>query len=144
MIGPDGELIDAGYLAPFRYLAPRTALAFCVTVSHAEHVAARFRDSGIPAASIDGTMSADERRNLVNRLRTGAIRVLTSCEIISEGFDAPADYGHHRTLPVPPAVTRIERRVVAMLSWPRKRCRSVMSIPSASSRVATVCRSRCG
>jgi DNA repair protein RadD len=135
VIGPDvRELIDAGHLAPFRYLAPRTpidlsgvrslggdfnsgdleqavdqdgitgdvvahyeqhlagrtAIAFCVTVNHAEHVAQRFRDAGIQAASIDGTMSADERRNLVDQLRTGALRVLTSCEIISEGFDAPA------------------------------------------------------
>jgi hypothetical protein len=33
-------------------------------------------------------------------------------------------------------------RVVTMLAWPRKCCRSVMSIPRASSRVAIVCRSR--
>lgn len=134
VLGPDvRDLIDAGYLAPFRYLAPnapdlsgvrttagdynaadladvldrdtvignvvshylkhlapRTAITFCVTVAHAEHVALRFRDAGIPAASIDGSMSSDERRDMVERLRTGDIRVLTSCEIISEGFDAPA------------------------------------------------------
>jgi superfamily II DNA or RNA helicase len=135
VIGPDvRELIEAGHLAPFRYLAPtteidmsrvrttagdfniadlenaldqdgitgnvvahylkhlpgRTAIAFCCTIAHAEHVATRFRDNGIPAASIDGNMSADERRDLVKRLRDGDIRVLTSCEVISEGFDAPA------------------------------------------------------
>jgi superfamily II DNA or RNA helicase len=135
VLGPDvRELIDAGYLAPFRYLAPstaidlshvrsiggdynagdleravdqdcitgdvvqhylkhlsgRTALAFCVTVAHAEHVAGRFRDAGIAAASIDGTMSSDQRHDLVGKLRTHDVRVLTSCEIISEGFDAPA------------------------------------------------------
>jgi superfamily II DNA or RNA helicase len=135
VIGPDvRDLIGAGYLAPFRclapataidlsavrttagdydtadladaldrdaiigdvvihylkHLAPRTAIAFCVTVAHAEHVAARFQDAGIPAASIDGSMSADERRERVERLRNGDIRVLSSCEIISEGFDAPA------------------------------------------------------
>ena len=93
VVGPDvRELIDAGYLAPFRYLAPntaidlshvrttggdynaadleraldqdgitgdvvehylkhlagRTAIAFCVTVAHAEHVAVRFRDAWHP------------------------------------------------------------------------------------------------
>jgi DNA repair protein RadD len=73
-----------------KHLAPRTAIAFCVTVAHAEHVAVRFRDAGLQATSIDGTMSSDQRHDLVNRLRTGAIRVLTSCEIVSEGFDAPA------------------------------------------------------
>ena len=55
-----------------------------------KHVAERFRDHGILAASIDGNMSADQRRDLVNKLRDGDIRVLTSCDIISEGFDAPA------------------------------------------------------
>jgi DNA repair protein RadD len=73
-----------------RHIAPRTAIAFCVTVAHAEHVALRFRDNGIPAASIDGNMPTTRRRDLVSRLRDGSIRVLTSCEIISEGFDAPA------------------------------------------------------
>jgi DNA repair protein RadD len=53
-------------------------------------VALQFRDAGIRAASIDGGMTADQRRDLVERLRIGDIRVLTSCQIISEGFDAPA------------------------------------------------------
>jgi DNA repair protein RadD len=35
-------------------------------------------------------MSLGQRHNLVNRLRNGDILVLTSCDIISEGFDAPA------------------------------------------------------
>ena len=73
-----------------RHLAPRTAICFTITIAHAEHVAQQFLDAGVPAASIDGTMRADERRDAVNRLRTGDIRVLCSCEIISEGFDAPA------------------------------------------------------
>ena len=46
-----------------KHLAPRTAIAFCVTVAHAEHVAQCFLDAGIPAASIDGTMSTEKRRD---------------------------------------------------------------------------------
>ena len=135
VMGPDvDQLIVEGYLAPFRYLAPttaidmngvrstagdynsrdleravdqraitgdvighylahvapRTAIAFCVTVEHAEHVAQQFRDNGIAAASIDGSMRPEVRRNIVDRLRDGDLRVLTSCEVISEGFDCPA------------------------------------------------------
>jgi superfamily II DNA or RNA helicase len=135
VLGPDvGELIEAGYLAPYRYFAPalsvdlsgvrsvggdfvasdledaldtvsitgdvvkhylshlggRTAIAFCATVAHAEHVAQQFRDSGIASASIDGTMQRDRRHGLVNALRSGSIRVLTSCDLISEGFDVPS------------------------------------------------------
>jgi superfamily II DNA or RNA helicase len=72
------------------HLGGRTAIAFTCTVAHANHVALRFRNAGIPAESIDGSMTPAERRAVVGRLRTGAIRVLTSCEVISEGFDAPA------------------------------------------------------
>jgi DNA repair protein RadD len=73
-----------------QHIAPRTAICFCVTVAHAEHVAMQFRDAGIAAASIDGSMQPDERRAVVEQLRRGDVRVLTSCEVISEGFDAPA------------------------------------------------------
>jgi DNA repair protein RadD len=73
-----------------RHLGGRTAIAFCCTVAHAEHVACDFRAAGIPAASIDGAMRPGERAALVEMLRCGAIRVLTSCDLISEGFDAPA------------------------------------------------------
>jgi DNA repair protein RadD len=134
VVGPDvQDLIDQGFLAPFRYLAPgtvdissvstvggdynlaeleaavdqscitgnavehylkhlarRTAIVFCTTIAHAENVARQFREAGIPAASIDGKMRPDQRREMVERLRSGVIRVLASCEIISEGFDVPA------------------------------------------------------
>ena len=87
----DQDAITGDVVAHYlRHLRGRTAIAFCVTVAHAEHVAVRFRDAGIPAASIDCTMSSDQRHDLINKLRTGELRVLTSCEIISEGFDLPA------------------------------------------------------
>ena len=137
VVGPSvRELIEGGYLAPFKYLAPptridlsrvrttagdrrvneladamdqsiitgdciehyrahtsdggRTAIAFCVTVSHAEHVAAAFRAAGITAASIDGRMDRQRRDTLLDGLRRGELKILSSCELISEGFDAPS------------------------------------------------------
>jgi DNA repair protein RadD len=135
VVGPSvRELIDRGYLARFRYLAPpmrvdlsrvrsvggdfhhgeladamdrsaitgdciehyrthldgRTAIAFCTTIAHAEHVAAAFRAAGITSASIDGRMNRERRDTLLGGLRSGDLNVLTSCELISEGFDAPA------------------------------------------------------
>jgi DNA repair protein RadD len=75
------------------HLDGRTAIAFCITVGHAANVAQQFSSAGIPAASIDGSMGRDERRDLVTRLRTGDIRLLTSCMLISEGFDVPSVNG---------------------------------------------------
>lgn len=64
-------------------------VAFCATVAHAENTARKFREAGIPSASIDGSLSPEERANRIDALRRGHIKVLTSCDLISEGFDLP-------------------------------------------------------
>ena len=128
------ELIDAGFLSPYRIFAPPNALdltgvrtrmgdyakeqlaeaidkpsitgdsvehykrltpgkravAFCVSVAHAQHVAAEFRQAGVPAEFLDGTLDALERDRTIKRFESGETLVLSSCDIISEGFDLPA------------------------------------------------------
>lgn len=76
-----------------RFLSGRPAIAFCVTVDHAKSVAECFNAAGVPAASIDGSMSHGERKAIVDGLKTGKISVMTSCDLISEGFDVPAVSG---------------------------------------------------
>lgn len=73
-----------------QHLDGQTAIAFCCSVSHAEAVAELFNDSGITAASIDGTMDTATRRDLLDRLASGQIKVLTSCQLIGEGVDVPS------------------------------------------------------
>lgn len=73
-----------------QHLAPSTAIAFCVTVAHAEAVASMFVAAGVRAATIDGTLSRNARRELIDGLRTGEVQVLCSCEVISEGTDIPS------------------------------------------------------
>lgn len=65
------------------------AVAFCVSVEHAEHTAEQFRALGYRAVSIDGNMDKTLRRNIIADFGRGAINVLTSCDLISEGFDVP-------------------------------------------------------
>jgi superfamily II DNA or RNA helicase len=65
------------------------AVAFCVSVEHAGHVAQQFRDAGYRAVSIDGGMDRDVRRTVVADFKAGRINILTSCDLISEGFDMP-------------------------------------------------------
>ena len=74
-------------------LAGKPAIAFCVNVQHAYHVAAEFSAAGIASAGIDGTLPAGERARRVAALRSGEIKVLTSADLISEGFDVPGVYG---------------------------------------------------
>lgn len=73
-----------------RLAKDRQAVAFCVSVQHAKHVADQFMSAGIPAQSIDGRMPDDWRRGAVRDFREGRLKILTSCDLISEGFDVPA------------------------------------------------------
>jgi len=66
------------------------AIVFCVSVSHAEHVAQSFRDSGYKAYSVDGTMDDSTRSRILGGLGNGTIEVVTSCDLVSEGTDIPA------------------------------------------------------
>jgi superfamily II DNA or RNA helicase len=73
-----------------KHLDGQTAIAFCCSVAHAEAVARLFISAGIPAASIDGSMTSEQRRDLLQALGTGRIKVLTSCALIGEGVDVPS------------------------------------------------------
>lgn len=65
------------------------AVAFCASVAHAQHVAEQFLAAGFRADVLDGTLDKDTRRDRVRALGDGRLHVLTSCEIINEGFDLP-------------------------------------------------------
>ena len=87
----DKPTITGDAVAHYRRIAAgKRAIVFCVSVSHAEHVAAQFEAAGIHAASLDGGMSREERRSILRRFEAGDVPVLTSCDIVSEGFDVPA------------------------------------------------------
>ena len=75
------------------YLDGRPAIAFAVTVQHAEHIAEQFRAAGYRAASVDGKMEKAERRDRIAAIGDGRLNVLTSCDIISEGTDIPVVSG---------------------------------------------------
>jgi RNA polymerase subunit RPABC4/transcription elongation factor Spt4 len=76
-----------------RYLDGQTAIAFCCSVAHAEAVADLFQRNDVAAASIDGTMDAATREQLLADLGAGRLKVLTSCALIGEGVDVPSVAG---------------------------------------------------
>jgi DNA repair protein RadD len=65
------------------------AIAFSCTVEHAQRVADQFKAAGYRAASVDGAMAVKERDRIITGLATGALQVVTSCDLISEGLDIP-------------------------------------------------------
>jgi len=65
------------------------AVAFCASIRHSEHVANTFREAGYRWTSLDSTMAAEARRDAVLALGSGRLHGISSCDIISEGFDLP-------------------------------------------------------
>jgi len=75
----------------YKKLCPGTpAVAFCVSVAHAEHVAQKFRNAGFLAYSVDGSMEDEMRKSILGGLENGSVQIVTSCDLISEGTDIPA------------------------------------------------------
>jgi superfamily II DNA or RNA helicase len=66
------------------------AIAFCCTTDHAENVAAQFRSAGFTSQAILGTTTIAQRDQQLKDLASGAIQILTSVDVISEGTDVPA------------------------------------------------------
>jgi len=69
------------------------AVAFCVSIEHAQHTAEQFRAEGYRAMCLDGKMDKGLRRDVVCDFGRGEINVITSCDLISEGFDIPGIVG---------------------------------------------------
>lgn len=85
----DRQMITGCAVEHFREEGGRKAIAFCVSVEHAEHVAQEFREAGIDAVCVHGGMESAIRDRVLGDFAAGRVRVLTSCNLISEGFDVP-------------------------------------------------------
>lgn len=85
-----GEVVGCAVEHYARLCPGARAVAFAVSIEHAEAVAESFRLAGVPSASIDGTMDDAKRAGLLRDFSAGVVRVLVSCDLIGEGFDLPA------------------------------------------------------
>jgi DNA repair protein RadD len=106
------ELTDLGHLVPCRVFAPpqdigpgkmaldpteaylkhaegQRAVVFCVSVQHAETCAERMNAAGIKTGVVHGKLSPDSRRRTLAALDSGALQAITSCHVLTEGWDSP-------------------------------------------------------
>lgn len=65
------------------------ALAFCVSIEHAEFVAQRLTARGLPALAVHGKSSDEVRDDAPRRLREREVNVLCTCDLYNEGVDLP-------------------------------------------------------
>lgn len=86
----DKPTITGDAVAHYRRLCPgEPAVAFCVSIAHAEHVAAEFSRAGFRAVAVSGQTPDAQRRAALAGLGNGAIDVVTSADLIGEGVDIP-------------------------------------------------------
>jgi hypothetical protein len=64
-------------------------LGFCVSVAHAEWMARRFTEMGIPSRAVSGATPATERAAAVAALRDRRINAIFSRDVFNEGVDIP-------------------------------------------------------
>ena len=87
----DKSIITGSAVKHYAKHAPgKKAIAFCVGVKHAIEVAKDFREAGFAASHIDGGMDEAARDGVLQAFQDGRVQVLTSCDLVSEGFDLPA------------------------------------------------------
>jgi DNA repair protein RadD len=65
------------------------AIAFCASIAHAENVAEGFRAAGYRWQALHSKASYADNQAAIQKLGSGELHGVSSCDIISEGFDVP-------------------------------------------------------
>lgn len=65
------------------------ALGFCVSIAHAEFMAKRFSEAGLPSQAVSADSDSDTRRTALSDLRAGRLRALFAVNLFNEGVDLP-------------------------------------------------------
>ncbi len=78
--------------AAFREWSARAGgrtLAFCVSIRHADYMAAYFGKRGVPSVSLHSKSEPGLRERAVERLESGDLKVLFTVDLFNEGVDVP-------------------------------------------------------
>jgi superfamily II DNA or RNA helicase len=70
-------------------VATMRCLGFCVSVAHAQYMAAQFQHLGVAAVAVVGTTPDADRRAALRRLADGKVQVVFSVDLFNEGVDVP-------------------------------------------------------
>lgn len=65
------------------------ALGFCVSVAHAQFMAAEFNRRDVTSRVVTGQTPDAERHHILDELRTGTVRCVFSVDVLGEGVDVP-------------------------------------------------------
>jgi superfamily II DNA or RNA helicase len=66
------------------------ALGYCVSVGHANFMAQRFTELGLPSLALSATSRSEERRAALRDLSEGRLRAVFTVDLFNEGVDVPS------------------------------------------------------
>jgi hypothetical protein len=69
--------------------ASMRALGFCVSIEHAQFMAAHFNNHGVSAVAVWGNSPRDDRVSALRDLAAGRVKVVFSVDLFNEGIDVP-------------------------------------------------------
>ena len=105
-----------------KHLSGQTAIAFCCSVAHAEAVAGLFLSAGVAAASIDGTMSGEQRSDLLSELDVSDTITAIRRDVVNDAIDSfmgPFGFGQLTGIDIPGEL----EGVLPSPDWKRRRFR---------------------
>lgn len=73
-----------------KFAAGERGITFTVDVESAVEQATAYRQAGVPAEAISANTKPEVRAGVLRRLRRGELLQVTNCDLLGEGFDAPA------------------------------------------------------
>lgn len=71
------------------YVRDKRTVVFCASVKHAEQIAELFREAGVTAQAVSGSMKTSERKEQLAKFASGELKVLCACDLLNEGWDCP-------------------------------------------------------
>ncbi|NLW22577.1 MAG: DEAD/DEAH box helicase family protein [Tissierellia bacterium] len=80
------KLIVDTYL---KFVKDKKTVVFCASVDHAEKIAELFRENGINAEAVSGSLKDSVRKKILSEYENGDINVLCACDLLNEGWDSP-------------------------------------------------------
>jgi superfamily II DNA or RNA helicase len=72
-----------------KFVKNKKTVVFCASVKHAKEIAELFKDSGIIAEAVSGSMKNTESNKILKAYEHGGIDVLCACDLLNEGWDSP-------------------------------------------------------
>ena len=71
------------------YVKDKRTVVFCTSVKHAEQIAELFKEQGVSAKAVSGSMKTSERNEQIAKFASGELKVLCACDLLNEGWDCP-------------------------------------------------------